>query len=127
MKALEMVFIILAVAILILIFCFLVIALILLYETLSAQDVPSVRAYIQRESKFEVTVWVFKKGDRFDIMKLLLASSDSVEYVKGLVEKSQDLPVQFQRVSVLGEILENGKTLLDYNIHNGSTICVVEH
>lgn len=128
MKTLEMIFLVLGAAILILVLSFLIIAFILLFETLTAQDMSNVEKYIQRtDGKFEVTVWVFKSGDRFEIMKLLLSSSDSVGYVKGLVEKSQNLPVHLQVMSNLGEILRDERTLLDYNIHSGSTISVIEH
>jgi hypothetical protein len=48
--------------------------------------------------------------------------SDSIESVKQQIQNKQDIQVVNQRLVFAGKLLENGNTLADYNIQNGSII-----
>lgn len=49
----------------------------------------------------------------------------SVEYVKHIVKKKVGIPIGEQRLVFAGKELENGLTLLDYNIQEHSTMHLV--
>ncbi|SDW72169.1 Ubiquitin family protein [Pseudomonas syringae] len=51
--------------------------------------------------------------------------ADTIEYVKELIQNRTLIPPPMQRLVFAGKILEDGRTLTEYNIHLGSTINLV--
>lgn len=52
-------------------------------------------------------------------------SSETIENLKVVIEDSEGVPVQSQRLIFSGKQLEDGHTLAHYNIQNGSFIHLV--
>lgn len=52
-------------------------------------------------------------------------SSDTVEEVKGIVERIEGIPHDQQRLIFSGNEMENGGTMADYNVQSKSSIDLV--
>jgi hypothetical protein len=51
-----------------------------------------------------------------------MARSDTVKMLKELVMEKEGIPADEQRVIFGGKQLEDGRTIADYNIEDGSTV-----
>ena len=56
------------------------------------------------------------------ILTLEVESSDTVQQVKYRVQDQQDISPQVQRLVFAGQLLEEGRTLSEYNIPSGATL-----
>lgn len=57
--------------------------------------------------------------------KIKCKPSDPIEAVKNKIWRTQDIPADEQRLVFGSEQLEDGRTLSDYNIRNGSTVHLI--
>ncbi|KAF8105983.1 hypothetical protein N665_0149s0013 [Sinapis alba] len=58
-------------------------------------------------------------------ISLTVDGSDTIENLKNKIEESEGVPAQMQRLIFSGKQLEDGHTIADYNIQNGSFIHLV--
>jgi len=56
---------------------------------------------------------------------LEVEASDAIEEVKSKVWDAAGIPIEQQSLLVGGRLMEDGRTLSDYNIHGGQTIQLV--
>lgn len=69
-------------------------------------------------------ITVYLKTNAGSTISISIDPSDSVYYLKTLVESKLNIPVFQQKLIYLGRRLLDDKTLLDYNIKDGSTIYI---
>ncbi|KAL0742084.1 hypothetical protein Bca4012_083597 [Brassica carinata] len=58
-------------------------------------------------------------------VSLTVDGSDTIENLKDMIEESEGVPAQMQRLIFSGKQLQDGQTIADYNIKNGSFIHLV--
>ncbi|KAJ4813699.1 hypothetical protein LUZ62_026265 [Rhynchospora pubera] len=68
---------------------------------------------------------IFVKGLNGTIMTLDVESSDTVDSIKTLVEEKKDVPKWHQRLLYERKVLEDGRSLADYNIQQQSMLYLV--
>ena len=51
-------------------------------------------------------------------------ASDTIEKVKAIIQDKEGIPPDVQQLQFINTILEDERTLRDYNVQNGSTLCL---
>jgi uncharacterized ubiquitin-like protein YukD len=55
-------------------------------------------------------------------IKVLVNPTDTIQMVKEKIEEMEGVPVVDQKIQFLGDVLEDSKTLKDYEVGNGDTV-----
>lgn len=58
-------------------------------------------------------------------VSLTVDGSDTIENLKDMIEESEGVPAEMQRLIFSGKQLQDGHNIADYNIQNGSFIHLV--
>lgn len=59
------------------------------------------------------------------VITLEVESSNTIDMIKAEIQKIESIPTKQQKLVFAGRLLENGRNLADYNIHNGDTLYLV--
>ena len=67
------------------------------------------------------------KNTHWKIINLDVKSIDTVKDVKKMIENIEGIPVEGQKISFLGKVLEDERTLFYYQIQYFSEIFICQH
>jgi len=103
----------------------------LMYADQQLEDEKTLAEYaIQPESTLQMVpaqrkMQIFVKFLHGKTVAVDVAASDTIQQVKEIFQKESGIPADQMRLGKDGKTLEDGRTLDDYNIRQGSTIYVL--
>lgn len=68
---------------------------------------------------------IYVKNMAGQTLILDVAPSYSIEKVKGMIQMTAGIPVAAQHLILAGKVLENSRTLSDYNVQKDATLHVI--